>query len=104
MTKSSGSARAGQGDFRHPSDEEFFRLHPSALFRLRPWRNEDDEHVIGSRGCETELFTASIVFRNGRLYAGYFPKPLYRRKRPLNELVQYWALDMLEHEQRREAA
>jgi hypothetical protein len=104
MTKYSGSARAGQEYPRRHfiSDEEYFRRNPNAIFRLRPWRNEDDEHVIGSRGCETEFCTASIVFRNGRIYAGYFPDPFCRRKRPLGQLVQYWALDMFEHEQRRQ--
>ena len=102
----SDSAAARQGDQGRPfvSDEEFFQQHPEAICRIRRWYNDDDEHVVGSRGCESEFFTASIVFRDGPIYAAYFPDPHDPRKRPLRDRVRRWAIMMMDYEQHRRAA
>jgi hypothetical protein len=106
MIRDKRSARAEQAGFDRPfiSDDEFFQQHPHAICRIRRWKNEDDEHVLGSRGCETEFYTASIVFRDGPIYATYFPDPHDLRKRPLKDRVRHWAVDMMDHERRRRAA
>lgn len=103
MARTSASERARQAIYSRPftSDAEFFRQRPSAICRIRPWRNEDDEHVIGSRGCETEFYTASIVFRDGRIYAAYFPDPFARGKIPLRTRVDHWAIEMMAYDRMR---
>jgi hypothetical protein len=104
MTKNNAPVRAGQAvsDRSFIPDDEFFRRYPHAICRVRRWRNEDDEHVLGSRGDENEFFTASLVFRDGRIYAAYFPDPFDQRKRPLKRRVSRWAIEMMVDDRRQQ--
>ena len=66
---------------------------PGHIFRVRPYREEDDYRLRGSAGSVFEMVWVSIVFRDGRLIARQFPPPLVRRGLPLSWRVQAWALD-----------
>ena len=67
MAKNSGSARAEQGDIRHPSDVKDFRAHPERRWNFRECLPSDDTDPAKRAMRRNQRGWMTIVFRNGEI-------------------------------------